>query len=112
MTAGWGTVYAWLRSSAPIRRRVTQGQRSKQSPRISEDNVEGEGVVLVEQEWWLGMSCRMRVVETLHLVMVLIMGMRQLHKPHLHNLHLHNLHLEGLRFISSYLAPNHYLHLC
>lgn len=53
MTAGWGTVYVWLKSSTPVGRRVTEGQRMKRKPRSQAGGAEGV-VVEVEQEVVVG----------------------------------------------------------
>lgn len=49
MTAGWGTVYAWLKSSAPVRRRVTEAQRAKRKPRSQGNGAEGKDVVVGDE---------------------------------------------------------------
>lgn len=47
MTSGWGTVYAWLRNSTPVPRRVgvnEAGQKSKKRSREYTDHeTAGEG---------------------------------------------------------------------
>jgi len=49
-TAGWWTVYAWLKISTPVRR-VTEGKRMKRKSRSQGGGA--EGVVEVEQRgWW------------------------------------------------------------
>lgn len=53
MSAGWGTVYAWLRNPAPVPRRLGvkgqgQGQRMRRS-QGSRQAAEGEGMVSAEQ---------------------------------------------------------------
>lgn len=49
MTAGWGTVYAWLKSSVPVRRKITEAQRAKRKPRSQENGIEEKDVVVGDE---------------------------------------------------------------
>ena len=43
MTSGWGTVYAWLRNSTPVPRRVGRNEAGQKSKKRTGHDTAGEG---------------------------------------------------------------------